>query len=271
MNERDTIRAVARDLAPDASTSLICPYCEGGRTGETSGRVTRSHEGLSFICFRGKCDAPTVWIPNTTPMATSDQTQRQTFIPNLFREETQTVPIGVYRALLEEYLPLEEVTRQGIKWAPASMSLVYPLWAADGLLLGHQVVRMDRRITPRIRTHREIEAPLLHCPLQHNRIRGAHVLTLTEDIISAIKVSQVVPCCSVIGSYLTDGMASQLVNLGVLRGMVFFDGDAAGASGANHSWRRHQHKFPEGMVIRIPPAGKDPKDLTLKEIESYVR
>lgn len=92
---------------------------------------------------------------------------------------------------------------------------------------------------------------------------SASTVVLTEDILSAIKYAYACSCRAValLGTKLDP-------SLQVRQGAtvwIALDGDAAGAKGAACTRRRLEFRGIKSHVVQIPE-GKDPKDLTIREL-----
>lgn len=97
--------------------------------------------------------------------------------------------------------------------------------------------------------------------------RDTPEIILTEDILSALKYSYATGCTSI--SLLGTVLPSDLWFVPSNKVYIALDGDAAGRKGSLCTHRRLKFLGIESTIVHAPE-GKDPKDLTLKELRESI-
>jgi len=89
---------------------------------------------------------------------------------------------------------------------------------------------------------------------------------LVEDVISAIKVSEVMDCIALGGTQIKDNVYSYIGDSGYSKVYVFLDGDEAGRKGAEFIRKRLALLY-DTIIIR---GNKDPKEMSLDQIKDLL-
>lgn len=90
---------------------------------------------------------------------------------------------------------------------------------------------------------------------------------LVEDVVSAIKVSEVVDSITLGGTQIKDNVYSYIGNNGYQKVYIFLDGDEAGRKGAEFI-RKRLALLCDTVIIR---GSKDPKDCGKAELEGLLK
>ena len=213
MNERQVIELASIGLAVGDNTTIVCPYCAGGRSGEPcmSIGLTEAHY-VVYHCFRAGCGRVGGFWPSGSVGRNGLGTARpkREFAPRVYLGETQAVGEGWRAELLELYgLSVREVSEAGWVEDIRTGRLVCPI---RGLLNEHRGYELRQRKQgvhfrgPKTDHYREVEG--LWAGWYGIRGPGAdgpnpnHVV-LVEDVVSALKVSRWFPCMSLMGSTVT--------------------------------------------------------------------
>lgn len=98
-----------------------------------------------------------------------------------------------------------------------------------------------------------------------SRFGRAEVPTLTEDLLSAIKIGEVAEGWAVLGTTLSKHMTAELMKRG--RCNVWLDPDAAGRKGAAKIIKQ---LVAYGLEVRNIVSERDPKRHTRDEIKAYL-
>lgn len=93
---------------------------------------------------------------------------------------------------------------------------------------------------------------------------GGKVLCLTEDILSAARVGQVVHGWSILGTSLTPSQEAEIVKFGASKVLVWLDPDTAGVKGRRKLVPRLRELGLDASAVR---ADKDPKFYSREEIK----
>ncbi len=132
-------RITLRSLAPNHEESVICPFCQGGRTREKSLSVNVDADGQGFVaqCWRGKCDAEPFGarVHDAPPAERSDRPRRQARpAPPASAEAANCRPDWLYDFFAKRNIGAKTVVDLGIyagkrrfvKDGPESDCIVFP-------------------------------------------------------------------------------------------------------------------------------------------------
>jgi len=135
--------------------------------------------------------------------------------------------------------------------------------------------RPDLKYKPMFISDRDLSAISIASAKQeefrHSKSK-AKTLVLTEDILSAIKVSRLdgVVGVSLLGTSISPGQVMQLKQLGVERAYIYLDNDNAIVKKQQVKIKRMLTNYLncDTTIVRV---GKDPKELTMNELREIVK
>lgn len=261
------IELLAANLAVgDSSSGEMCPYCNGGVSGERSLRVTRrSHDVVTYKCYRASCGRFGA-IGSNAPMDIKIAPKRlvkfnATSLNSLSEEEIKVV---------EGKLNLGKVAliAAGVKVDKDTRRIVFPLYTAEGENAG-SVLRYYDGVSTGKKLPKAINAwtgtPDIAFPT--NRIPAGTSLTLFEDWPSALRVSlSGFPAAALLGVGLRQESLARLVARGYKDVYLVLDSDAKAQA--------LRHKLRYGAIFRnfnvIPLEDEDVKDMDNAKYKQFL-
>lgn len=259
----DAIRKLGSSLTLDESVRTACPACFGGSKKEKSFTIKRIPSGIAYNCFRATCGVHGLigdWHP--APNAEKKKKQKGPYMGSL---------ISVSGALFSQFflkyqLSVEDIEKQGIKFASEIGRLIYPIYDYRGYMIGENLRAVSPSQKPKVLINKFSDnVPLMHVPLG---FEFKDKVVLVEDQTSAIKVSKLVPTIALLGTNLQDGGLSLLRQIGIKHITILLDADDAGISGSMKLQQRLGPFF--NVTSIIIPHGKDPKDLDWTELNKIL-
>jgi hypothetical protein len=264
------LKLIAKEMHLNESRSMICPFCEEEWKvqncpvewkPETSFKLTRVPAGLLYICFRASCGKS--GLVTTDPLLPSGQRYNPKFQPRFFTGDLIALSSALYEHYIEPYgITQEDVIDQGIKYAPDEGRIYYPLYDMYGYMFGETLKTVYPNTQPKsLHNFWSHTTPHLHFPLGQ---AVNQTLVLVEDVISAIKISNLTYCAALLGSHITEALVLYLKEHGVKEIIIMLDSDATGVAAG------YVKKY-QGVIntrLAVCPKGKDPKDLTLDELRN---
>jgi hypothetical protein len=198
------IKAEGAGLGDGVTSSVVCPFCSGGKTKEVSFSLTREGMNLLYLCHRATCGRKgRVWLGEKPP----EQAQKPSFTPRIFDSPTRILTDDEMGILWNSYrLGYPDVNRHGLRASISAVArLVVPVRAPDGRVRGFET----RWLVPKGGTghgaktlhYRHTEDPWQGWFFPRDE-REYKVVVMVEDVLSAIKVSRQFPAVSVMGSYV---------------------------------------------------------------------
>ena len=162
-------------------------------------------------------------------------------------------------------LPMKDSELLHEQLGMAKGRVLYPVTSHTGVLLGHVARRyswLSGVAGPKSLNYIESdEYPWLHFPYSC-RMNLADEVVLVEDCLSAIVVSRLRPCVSMMGTHLTLDAVQYLLSIGITKVHIALDADAtATAVKLRDKWDLY---FSECSVIILE---KDAKDMNMQELE----
>lgn len=197
MSKRTEIELEAQLLdVGETLNGLLCPFCEGGRTGEHTFSITRIDDGLLHNCYRASCDDGRGFVATGAVL-------RQAGPPKQKRSEPYT---GTFEALEEkDYVYFSErfdLDRQYLSHMGRNSDGYYvqALVAPNGMHRGYAVrlgcwsggprcPRNSRSFGPKTKLYLNDSQQVPQSWYRYTLGRVAHVV-LVEDAVSAMKVQQ---------------------------------------------------------------------------------
>lgn len=263
MNEQESIKLLALGLEMGQSLRAVCPFCNA--THETSLTITRTEDGLVYICPRAKCGERGLIASR---LATYDpHWHKQT--PKAKKEKpftyaTTSLPLAAVEMFRRKYdITKDELEENGFKYSPEIHRVVMPVFNALGNQVGSvaRSYRKDFTGTKAINYFDDGEPHLHYVPSSMSR-EGA--ITCVEDIPSAIRVARFGRSCAVLGSWLTD---EQVIELGRLTKDINVALDADATAKAFKMRQKYALYF---RNFNVKVLSKDPKDMTDAQIQEEI-
>lgn len=237
--------------------------------------VEHKEDGYAAWCYR--CSEPG-WHPKPRPSLSErisaltkkravDVALRESirppmpavFEPSLWPEKAR---VWLYRAGLDN----DWIKDIGFYWAPDAQRVVMPVLDDQGSLAFWQARGFDperaKYLSPALPqgTSKPVYKAATIKPVEDFR---ADILCITEDILSANKVAQVVSGWSILGTSLTPLSEAEIVKFGPSRVWVWLDPDEAGVSGRRKIVPRLRSLNIDAKAVR---ADLDPKCYPIEEI-----
>lgn len=249
---------------PNGSQSrLLCPQCRGGSQREKSLSVTRDGGQLKYLCHRAQC--PTRGVVDTmSQICKPSVVSSITVLKKDWMEEALTPHLC---KLMSTTIGLNESELAEVKVLVPPDRLVLPVQLLDGSSTGavHRKYDWLNPYVPGAKALNKVldpAAPWIHFP---KRTRDTYIdtLVLVEDVISAMKVSRVRPCASLMGTHLSDKVLRYLIEIGVQHLHIALDDDATNKAVAMRD--RVGLHFTSCRVIILDKDAKDMNDTELQQ------
>lgn len=252
---RHLLRNLASSLGDGEQGRFVCPGCGGGDTKEKSLVITAYSHHIVYHCFRAKCGV-------TGALSTTGEGRTQAkpkARPRPYGGALVRVPLEVWEQVFAKYdISQAMLTEQGITFATEINRVRFPIYNYMGYVIGENLRAISPEQKPKSLVNKFNDVPLLHFPYGQFW-KGA--LVLVEDQVSAIKISKIHLCASLMGTNLSDSCLKQLLMLGIKKVILMLDGDDAGFAA---SIKLAKQLVPFVEVVRcVLPKGKDPKDMPL--------
>lgn len=264
----DQLRLEAVDLSEGMSKRVVCVFCGGGASKETSLSIVRKNGALLYNCFRDKCRERGVVSSKGYFSTAHTPKEYKKAEPNPYRGKTSLLSKEARKYVENKF----NLTDEDIKsWRETEESdILIPLKDC----YGHRYGYIDRRYAGLVGTERVPKAinrydnrdkPNLHFP---NPISNdVTTIVLVEDVVSAQRLSNHVFCASILGTNMTKREAIHLKELGIRNIVFFLDADANKT--AKDQKRQHALLFDICAAIVRPPSDPDPKDMNEEELQYW--
>jgi hypothetical protein len=263
MNPRDIIKRECAGLGLEETLRMLCPFCEGGKQHEHSLSCKRAEAGVLYSCKRAKCGKSGL-VGGTAPYLSAKQLAGK--IRSYLGALTE-LPHEIYLDKFEPFsISYETCTVEGIKYAPELNRIYFPVYDHRHYQIGEVLRVVDPGVKPKVLTNKfSIDVPFCHVPLCSNV--GSRVV-LVEDMVSAIRVSEVTPAIALLGTNIADDTVEQFRSIGIKKITLMLDGDAAGITASLKLQSRLRPFFETSVVL--PPKHKDPKHLDCRYLETVL-
>lgn len=214
-----------------------------------------------YKCHRATCDLKgAVMGKHVVSPQTSTPPRHQ----RRYKGDLQPLTQLMWKEYFYQYgISRESLSGQGIMYATDIDRYRIPVVDHRGYEIGENLKAARANQKPKSLLHKFNDVPFLHFPLGQE---FHDTLVLVEDQISSIKVSRVHYCAALLGTNLSDDGLKLLKEIGVTKLQLMLDGDKPGIDAALRIKEKAGNLFLTEVVI--VPDGKDPKDLTFKEIEA---
>lgn len=260
----DELRAYAHALHPgESATSMLCPVCGGGRTGERSLALFRTADGgtVRAHCFRAGCgwQAAVLHDPQL-----QDISKPAPYQPKLYRGELVPCSDSMARFFSERYYVLPDVLRLFAKEAGRRVAyfLAFDPWGGErGGVLRNYNADYDG---PKVITYKHTAAQFIGW-YRHDTHASAPVV-IVEDSVSAMRIYQEgVTAVCLFGTNINQERAQEIASVaGDRQVFLALDRDA-------HDKAVHYAKRLRGIVNMIPlMLRRDIKDTPPDEVRELL-
>lgn len=213
--EEAQIKLGAIALPVGATTiDIVCPWCRGGQNQDQAFAVTRTDDGLLYICYRASC-------PHSgfIPAYGSSEARSGTVCKPVreFHRPLKALPNRLRRVLESKY-ELDWDTQKGQEWKYdyTKDRLYMPVFDYMGYQAGAVVKRLsdDKSIPKTVLYGENGQYHRLHYPRLPEKplVSAGNTLVVVEDIISAVKVSRILPCVALLGTHMSQDQACELAS-----------------------------------------------------------
>lgn len=245
--------------AGETKNGLICPKCNGGRSGDGSLSITKEHGQIKWICFRAGCGYRGIKHDNPNNEAASSYTPA----PRPHVCPTEGLNSGDYTVFRERY-NIPSVGLKGVRKTEDGHYWVFPVRHVDGSVTGY--------------VHKKRMAHVLG---RKNDIYGARgqmhwartgfprfpKLLVVEDWISAARCSFRANTVALLGTHLSQ---EQAVLLSQHTEEVVFMLDEDAWHKSIELCNKYDILFSGGCSYITWESGLDPKDMTPEEFHSVM-
>ena len=199
---------LSKDLDINNTINTYCPLCKGGTNKDKSFSITRTKEGILYICFRNKCNFKG-FISDLN--IKNDPIIVKEFEPRYFEEELEVIPSELmYELYIKYWMPPKDIRKQQWKYCRKENGLYIPLFDLNGINYGAQLKSLVKKPILRVSkvyTYRWLDRPMVHYPLTELM---EEPLVLVEDAISAAKLSRFVHSAALLGTNLSAEQARSI-------------------------------------------------------------
>ena len=272
MSSTQNRRLIERQIQLDASELSVgdtirtaCPFC--GAAHERSFTITRQELGLLYNCFRAKCPATGFIssIPGTTTLEKEEQKKKKEFVPRPFEKPLVKLPDEVAQWLFDKYeLPLEALEYEGIKYEPEYKRTYAPLFNSEGYEVGGETKKTDFSGDGAPKTLRYPTAQSSGLHYVRAGARRAGPIIVSEDVLSAIKLSKYFKSVALLGTTFNAQIAGELAQQTDTL-IMYLDPDAINKA------LRYRKKY--SLYFRnffVVVGSKDPKDTPHTELQQLL-
>ena len=263
------ISGIAAELLPEERRgSLVCPFCDGGKTRERSFGVAKSKDGAVYYkCFRvhcGKSGSTGQTRTNSSFHENKPPPVERFVLPPVQDVEGPWAPkllgYGSWNEVPDETLEL------GWKTSDKGTCLWIPLRTCDEVHIGYESRPISGPIKSRIFRFQKETFVRNFIPTTSKESPRTTPTLVVEDSISALKARSICNTYSLQGTNFTQDHLFELTSYGEEGPILLaLDRDAtAKAAGLIRKFRFYS------QFIRIAPLRKDVKHMTKDEIKELV-
>jgi hypothetical protein len=209
------IRTIALELPVGESERFLCPYCLGGSSQEKSLVVSRTQEGLKYMCHRASCGLPAGFEGSRQGVDRPQWPQKNTHfytdpLRHLSHEES---------VILNKKYQISASTISHMYWryAPKHNSLAMPCFDVFRNRIAVQLKHfpgMKQILPSKNKIYRELMTDVycLYQEITENHLSPkAGAVVVVEDQISAAKIWQLgYNACALLGTHMSDQVAQHL-------------------------------------------------------------
>lgn len=260
---KEEIRLMACALPVGSRAYFTCPSCRAEHERKLS--VLRTAEGVVYRCFRASCGLGGGFIPTTPSLGYGPE---KIFVPKPFYEATEALPEPIVEWLIAKYgVTHEEISNNGLLYAPESHRLVIPIRNWRDYTLGMQAKRLPLMdgfgsvyTGQKAVNYYVHEGPYLHHPT--GPLRTEDTMVFVEDPLSAIRVSRVANACALLGHSLNDNMIPELKRWWQgHRAIIALDPDAY-----QHALKMKEKYCLYFGTLEVRKLSNDPKDIPHEQL-----
>jgi len=278
---REVVRLEGAALAVGESTYTDCPYC-----GDTRRKfsISRVETGLLYNCFRDSCIASGM-VHEMPPVKGLVPVTKRTH-PRIYSGSLRDLTVAENRLLdIQMELSQEVLAMNKVSMTDSDPTRLFmPIFDVSGKIVGAQAKLWKLppyKNVPKVETYWTQTSPADYAyPL--NEIDGkvslcndfiGEGIVVVEDMLSAMKVCQLMPCIALLGTTMHEGAAKAAAMLGT-KLIIYLDDDVwepknkqVGKQHISPIKIKHAygHLFKDGVSF-IRTKG-DPKVTNLEEIQ----
>ena len=247
----------------ETARQIVCPRCRGGSSNEKSLSITRVDDGLLYKCHRASCGAAGK-VFSSGVIAEHRETERKPEKKLGHPEPLTDINEEWLEYLCSKYGVDEElITNNRVMMCPQRNTVVFPCHDTEGRLANF----VDRDYA----TGRKPKS--INYPVTENTTGVIEPLTnpdgdsavLVEDMMSAIKLSRLVPAIPLLGVHATyeqwNVIAAKYKNI-----LIYLDADAR--------WQAANLYSGCGILfdcVKVAWESSDPKDTRYERLEQVVQ
>jgi len=269
------IKEAGAQLPLGSTETIECPFCRNDW--EAQGRpsiwaptksmsVTRATAGILYLCHRATCTKGRGGGIVSDTLTKKHLTQQKVeWTPKICRHPMTFVSDDVYGEMVAPYHISKELMQlQEFKWLPTENRLYMPTFNAQGYTIGGTAKTRLKGLKPKVIQYRHNNVPMIHYPKGQPTVDVP--LILVEDVLSALRLASAgLRAAALLGTnigprdldYLTKNEREIILML---------DGDASQKA---VNYKRNLSTYFDTFIVVPLPYGKDPKDLTDKELKEY--
>lgn len=253
------IKNTYKDLAINESTRAdLCPSC--GKKGCFS--IVRTTTQLAYQCFSCKISG---YINMTKPTLQQrklyKEMQQEHTVAELPYDYTTLLPNEAKIFMMKYALDDKQLSRNNIGYSPHREMFVYPVHYKGELKAVQYRLLYNDPDMPKYITHGD------KAPYVINHATSDDVV-LTEDILSAIKVSKYTNAICLLGTSLTFRHLKELIDGKYKRIFIWLDPDKAGVDGRRKIAKELSIYGFKPIVLK---SEGDPKETFYKDIEEKLK
>lgn len=244
----------------ETSRQVLCPRCNGGMGKERAFNITRSAEGLLYLCHRASCQFGGFLATGSLRVAPIDSLSKGL---RKFNHPIENLPINIGVFLQGQYgLTSNELELNQVGWWEEARRVIFPMLGYGGDRIGI-LARSYKGDKPKTLHFWEEERPKLAFPFPSTILMGEanNSCVIVEDMLSAIKVRRYAACAALCGTWLGHPEAVYLSRI-YPRLRIMLD------PGAEQAALRIQKNY--GLLFEevrvLGGYTKDPKDLSDDEL-----
>lgn len=252
---------IAETLKTGGSTRVNCPDCTGGGKSMV---ISNTPRGYSSKCFR--CGDDSRKFKPHTGLSFSEVMAMQRALEAVVSAPEPTMPEDAVPLPLDKGLWLYKygirhstALEYGFMWSAKLGRIIIPARLQHGTVLQMRSVYGH---TPKYLNIGNPNGDTFKCSTSG----PANYMVITEDVLSAIKVSNSCYTESTLGVVLSDKAANRIVSM-YPRGFVWYDGDKAGILGSKKAV--NVLTALGGQYVSIH-TDLDPKEYTYKQIQEIL-
>lgn len=198
-------------LGTDVQTRIVCPFCQGGSTGERCMSIVRTAAGdVKYICHRSNCGI--VGRSNTPNSVVAESAQP----PRPIRPvRLGAIPEKLYDNIWYKWsIPRSLVKALGWKWDDTSNRLAMTVYGPTGSLRGLVLRTLEPDVTPKVLNVQWEQDSTFLAWHKADDVWGPHRgVVLVEDIPSAVRVAELgiyTHAVSLNGTHISDSIVEEL-------------------------------------------------------------